>query len=89
LEHFGLIGIGSDESIDSDLLLLADSMGPCCGLDIVLGVPVGIIDDDFSGGDEINAHSACLGGDKEDVGSLLVEASNCLVPLGGRLAALE
>ena len=53
--------MGGDESIDCNFLLLSDSVCSGGGLDIVLGVPIGVKDDDFGGSYEVDSNSSCLG----------------------------
>ena len=40
LEHFHLVSLGAQESVDFHLLRLSDAMTPGLCLDVVLGVPV-------------------------------------------------
>jgi hypothetical protein len=44
-----LDGLGSDQSKDANLFLLADTMCTILGLEILVGIPVGIEDDDRIG----------------------------------------
>ena len=53
--------MGGDESIDCNFLLLSNSVCSGGSLDIVLGVPIGVEDDDFGGGYEVDTHSSCFG----------------------------
>lgn len=48
-KHFSLISIASDKSIDLNFTFLADSMSSGSSLNIVLRIPIRIIDDDNIG----------------------------------------
>lgn len=48
-------------------LFLADSVSPIHGLDVVLGVPVDVVDDDPVGSDQVDAESSCPGREHEEL----------------------
>jgi hypothetical protein len=84
-EHLSLISVAGDESVDLHFTLLSDSVGSGCGLHIVLGVPVRVIDDDNIGRGEVDADSSCLGGEEEDIsllGWVVVSVDGSLSLLG-------
>ena len=61
LEHLSLVSVASDQSVHLHFTLLTDTVCPCYGLDVVLRVPVRIIDDDHVGAGEVDADTSCLG----------------------------
>lgn len=61
-EHFGLIGVASDEPIHLHLALLADSVRSGSGLHVVLRVPIRVVDDDNVRAGEVDADSSGFGG---------------------------
>lgn len=68
-----LHAVARHEAVDHDLVGLADAVGAREGLDVVVGVPVRVVDDDGVGGGEVDAEAArpasgndgvCKGGEK-------------------------
>ena len=47
-----------NETVDHDLALLTDSVSSGEGLDIVVGIPIRIIDDDSVGGSKIDTKTS-------------------------------
>ena len=52
-------------SISSYLLLLTDTMGSGEGLDIVVGIPIGVIDNDGIGSGQVDTQTTSAGGQQE------------------------
>lgn len=64
-------------------------MSSCCGLDVVLRVPVRVIDNDNIGARKVDTDSSCLGGKKEYIsifGRVIVAINSCLSLFGLDLA---
>lgn len=55
-----------DEAEDINLLLLTDTMGTILGLQINLGVPVTIVQDDNIGSDQVDTETSSAGGQQEN-----------------------
>lgn len=49
----------SDEFVDMDSLSLANAIGAVHGLEVVLWVPVDVIDDDAICGNKVDAQPSC------------------------------
>lgn len=81
--------MGSDESVYGNFVLLTNPVGPGGGLDIILGVPVGVKDDNLGSNDEVDAYPSSFGRNKEEIGLLLSESGYGLVSLYGGLTSCE
>jgi len=55
-----------DQSVDINFFLLPDSVGSVHGLEVHLGVPVGVIEDDVVRGHEVDAEATRTGREHED-----------------------
>lgn len=55
------------QSVDDDGFCLPDSVRAVLGLEILLGVPVRVVEDYRVGGDEVNALTPCSGAQQEDL----------------------
>ena len=54
--------VSGDKSVDHDLVRLTYPVGPTEGLDVVVRVPVRVIDDDGVSCGQINTQASCPGG---------------------------
>ena len=84
-----LDGLARDEAVDGHGLDLADAVGAIGGLVLDGGVPPGVEEDDLGGGGEVEAGTAGLQGDEEDVGLAGLETVDLGAALGGGGAAVE
>ena len=53
------------EAVDHDTIGLADTMGAAERLDVVVGVPVGVVDDDRVGGRQVDPETSSSRGEEE------------------------
>ena len=60
-EHFRFVGALGHQPINSDLLRLADSMRSSSGLNVILGVPVTIVDDHDLRGCQVDPLTSSFG----------------------------
>ena len=84
----------SDESVDIHLLLLADSVSTVHGLEVNLGVPVRVIQDDMVRSHQVKAEASCTSGQHENsqVRAWLGELTDVLfslLQLGGAVKPTE
>ena len=68
IEEVHLVRISRHQPVDAHELGLADAMAARLGLQIVLRVPVGIVDDDRVGGRQVDAHAARARAQQEEKG---------------------
>ena len=52
--------------VNHDRLLLAQPVSPSLGLQVIVGVPVAVIDDDSVSCGQVDAQASCFGGQQED-----------------------
>ena len=64
-EHVPLVSISCDETIDLDFLRLADSVASCLRLDVILRIPIGIVDDYGIGRSQVDTQTSCSGTQQE------------------------
>merc|ERR1712216_514597 len=64
-QHLLLHTIGGDQSKDQHGLRLANSVAPVHGLQILLGVPIGIVNDHGISGCQVDAEAAGSGAEQE------------------------
>lgn len=62
LEHLSLIGITRDESVDFDLAFLTNPMSSGRRLNVVLRIPIRVVDDDNVGASQVDSDPSGLGG---------------------------
>lgn len=72
-----------DSPVDHDRLLLAQPVGPGLGLQVIVGVPVTVVDDDGVSCGQVDAQAPGFGGQQEDkiVCRAPVELVNAGLPL--------
>ena len=58
-------GVGGDHPVDHDRLGLTDPVAPVLGLQVLLGVPVAVVDDASVGGGEVDPQTPGPGVDCE------------------------
>merc|ERR1711892_549148 len=77
-----LHGVPGDESVYHDLILLPDPVGSAEGLDIIVRIPVTVIDDNGVGSGQIDSETSSPGGEQEHklLSTWLVEPINGLLP---------
>ena len=66
VKHFSLIGVSSDESIDLDGLVLTNPVTASLSLEVVLWVPVGIVDYDGISSCEVDTKTTSPRAKEED-----------------------
>mmetsp|Transcript_14155 Transcript_14155/g.36672 ORF Transcript_14155/g.36672 Transcript_14155/m.36672 type:complete len:348 (+) Transcript_14155:1754-2797(+) len=86
LQDVFLHAAAGDKAVDVHRVLLPDAVRTAHGLQVVLGVPVRVKDDDRVGGGEVDAEAARTRGEQEGkVGrALRVEVTHRLLPRDGR-----
>jgi hypothetical protein len=57
LKHLALVSVLRDEAIDLHVVLLSNTMAARLRLDVVLWVPVAVVDDDGIGRGKVDAHT--------------------------------
>ena len=68
IEEVHLVRVARHQPVDAHELGLADAMAARLGLQVVLWVPVGIVDDDRVGGRQVDAHAARARAQQEEKG---------------------
>lgn len=66
-KHFGLISVACNQTIHLNLAFLTDSVSPGSGLDVVLWVPVRVVNDYHIGTGEIDTNTSCFSWQKEHI----------------------
>ena len=85
-----LARVARDEPVDVDRLGLADAVAARLGLDVVLRVPVGVVDDHRVGGDEVDADAArARAKEEEELVGIVGEAVDGRLPRLARDGAVE
>src|SRR6185436_16107230 len=82
-EHALLDGAGGDELVDEDRAGLADPVSAVGGLSLGGGVPPGVVVDHGVGAGEVEAGTARLEADEEDLGPALLEGVDGALAVGG------
>ena len=80
-QDFLLDGVVADEVIDSDGLLLTDSVGTVCGLLLDSGVPPWIQMNDIVGSRQVQSHTSSFQADEEHGALTFLEVSHELLAL--------
>lgn len=80
-EHFSLVSVAGYQSVHLHFALLADSVSSCCGLHVVLRVPIRVIDDDHICAGKVDADSSRLSRQQKHIPLLvgvIVSIDGCL-----------
>jgi hypothetical protein len=90
VQHALLDRVLSDQSIDQHWPSLPDAVGSVCCLQVVLRVPVDVVDDDPVCRHQVEAQSSCSGGEEEDgVFWVVVEPLHVGIPLLKTVTAVD
>ena len=70
--------VPGNESIDHDFVLLSDTMRSGQSLNVIVRIPIGVIDDDRVGSVQVDAQATGSGGQEEDelLGAFSIETIN-------------
>ena len=66
VKHLSFIGVSGDESIHFDCLVLSNPVAASLSLDVVLGIPVRVVDDDSVCSGEVDPQSPSTSAQQED-----------------------
>mmetsp|Transcript_20639 Transcript_20639/g.79043 ORF Transcript_20639/g.79043 Transcript_20639/m.79043 type:complete len:211 (-) Transcript_20639:787-1419(-) len=91
LEHVLLVGVAGDQAVDLHRLRLANAVAARLRLDVILGVPVAVVDHDSVGGGQVDAEAASPRGEEEDElrRARRVESVDPFLPVPARHAAVD